>query len=142
MDQSSIPEGCSAGDALYRSIDLGQHAKRLSYARFWIAEHYGTPGLSSSSPEVLVGPVAAVASTIRVGSGGIMLPHYSALKVADNFRMLAALHPERINLGIARAAGTSPNVARMLQRDGCQPSPYVFPLDWTNCGELSDRWIC
>ena len=136
LDQSPIPEGSSAGDALRNSIDLAQHAERLGYSRFWIAEHHGTPGLASSSPEVLIGPVAAATSTIHVGSGGIMLPHYSPLKVAENFRMLAALYPMRIDLGIGRAAGTSPNVARMLQRDRRQPSPDDFPAQLDELLEL------
>ena len=127
LDQSPIPEGFSAGDALHNSLDLARHAERLGYKRFWIAEHHGTPGLASSSPEVLIGPVAAATSTIHVGSGGIMLPHYSPLKVAENFRMLAALYPGRIDLGIGRAAGTSPNVARQLQRDRRQAPPDDFP---------------
>ncbi len=127
LDQSPIPEGLTAGDALRNSIDLAQQAERFGYRRFWIAEHHGTPGLASNSPEVLIGPVAAATSTIRVGSGGIMLPHYSPLKVAETFAMLSALYPGRIDLGVGRAAGTSPNVARMLQRDRRQAPPDDFP---------------
>jgi len=127
LDQSPIPEGLTAGDALRNSIDLARHAESLGYRRFWIAEHHGTPGLASNSPEVLMGPVAAATSTIRVGSGGVMLPHYSPLKVAESFGMLAALYPNRIDLGLGRAAGTSPNVARMLQRDRRQLPPDDFP---------------
>ena len=127
LDQSPIPEGLTAGDALRNSIDLARNAERLGYRRFWIAEHHGTPGLASNSPEVLIGPVAAATSTIRVGSGGIMLPHYSPLKVAESFAMLSGLYPGRIDLGIGRAAGTSPHLARMLQRDRRQAPPDDFP---------------
>ncbi len=127
LDQSPIPEGSTAGDALRNSIDLARHVEAFGYRRFWIAEHHGTPGLASSSPEVLMGPVAAATSRIRVGSGGVMLPHYSPLKVAESFGMLAALYPGRIDLGIGRAAGTSPNVSRMLQRDRRQAPPDDFP---------------
>lgn len=126
LDQSPIPEGLTRGDALRNSIDLARHAERLGYRRYWIAEHHGMPGLASNSPEVLIGPVAAATSTIHVGSGGIMLPHYSPLKVAESFGMLAALYPGRIDLGVGRAAGTSPKVAMMLQRDRRQAAPDDF----------------
>ncbi len=127
LDQSPIPEGFTAGDALRNSIDLARLAERAGYRRYWVAEHHGTPGLACASPEVLMGPIAAATSRIRVGSGGIMLPHYSPLKVAENFNMLNGLYPGRIDLGIGRAAGTSPNVARALQRDRRQPCPDDFP---------------
>jgi len=127
LDQSPIPEGRTAGDALRNSIDLARRAEQFGYRRFWIAEHHGTPGLASNSPEVLMGPVAAATSHIRVGSGGVMLPHYSPLKVAESFAMLAALYPSRIDLGVGRAAGTSPAVSRMLQRDRRHAPPEDFP---------------
>jgi len=127
LDQSPIPEGCNAGDALRNSIDLARLADGLGYTRYWVAEHHGTSGLACNSPEVLIGPIAAATSRLRVGSGGVMLPHYSPLKVAENFSMLSALFPGRIDLGIGRAAGTSPLVAFALQRDRRQPSPDDFP---------------
>ncbi len=127
LDQSPIPEGFTAADALRNTLDLAKCAERLGYNRYWLAEHHGTPGLACNSPEVLIGPVAAATSRIRVGSGGIMLPHYSALKVAENFGMLSNLYPGRIDLGIGRAAGTSRNVALALQRDRRQASPDDFP---------------
>ena len=126
LDQSPIPEGSTAGDALRNSIELAQLADRLGYTRCWVAEHHGTKGLACNSPEVLIGPIAAATSRIRVGSGGIMLPHYSPLKVAESFGMLAALYPGRIDLGIGRAAGTSPKVAFALQRDRRQAAPDDF----------------
>ncbi|MCU1337861.1 MAG: luciferase family oxidoreductase, group 1 [Bryobacterales bacterium] len=126
LDQCPIPEGSSAGDALRNSIELARRADQLGYGRYWLAEHHGTPGLACNSPEVMIGPVAAATSRIRVGSGGVMLPHYSPLKVAENFSMLSALFPGRIDLGIGRAPGTSSQVAFALQRDRRQPSPDDF----------------
>jgi luciferase family oxidoreductase group 1 len=126
LDQCPIPEGSDAGDALRNTLELARTAERLGYGRYWLAEHHGTPGLAWNSPEVMIGPVAAATSRIRVGSGGIMLPHYSPLKVAESFSMLNALFPGRIDLGIGRAPGTSAKVAFALQRDRRQPSPDDF----------------
>ncbi len=126
LDQSPIPEGLTAGDALRNSVDLACLADRLGYHRYWLAEHHGTPGLACASPEVVIGPIAAATSGLRVGSGGIMLPHYSPLKVAETFSMLSGLYPGRIDLGIGRAAGTSPRVAHALQRDRRQLPPDDF----------------
>jgi luciferase family oxidoreductase group 1 len=127
LDQSPIPEGFSAGDALRNSVDLARLADQLGYARYWVAEHHGTPGLACASPEALIGPVAAATSRIRVGSGGVMLPHYSPLKVAETFSMLTGLFPDRIDLGLGRAAGTSQNIALALQRDRRYTPPDDFP---------------
>ena len=126
LDQSPIPDGLTAGDALRNSVDLASLADRLGYHRYWVAEHHGTPGLACASPEALIGPIAAEAKHLRVGSGGIMLPHYSPLKVAETFSMLSGLYPGRIDLGIGRAAGTSPKVAHALQRDRRQLPPDDF----------------
>jgi luciferase family oxidoreductase group 1 len=131
LDQSPIPEGANAGDALRNTLDLAKLADTLGYHRYWVAEHHGTPGLACASPEVMLGPLAAATERIRVGSGGVMLPHYSPLKVAENFSMLAALWrtPEgcpRIDLGIGRAPGTSAAVALKLQRDRRIPLPDDF----------------
>jgi luciferase family oxidoreductase group 1 len=126
LDQSPIPEGSTAGDALRNSIDLARLADSLGYTRYWVAEHHGTQGLACASPEVLIGPVAAATSRIRVGSGGVMLPHYSPLKVSENFNMLSGLFPGRIDLGIGRAAGTTPKIAFALQRDRRQAAPDDF----------------
>jgi luciferase family oxidoreductase group 1 len=101
-------------------------ADRLGYHRYWLAEHHGTPGLACNSPEVMIGPVAATTSNIRVGSGGIMLPHYSPLKVFESFSMLSSLYPGRIDLGAGRAPGSSSRVAHALQRDRRQPLPDDF----------------
>ena len=127
LDQSPISEGSTGGDALRNSIDLAQLAESLGYHRYWIAEHHATPMLASPSPEALIGPIAALTSKIRVGSGGVMLPHYSPLKVAETFSMLAGLFPGRIDLGIGRAAGTDPLTTFALQRDRRQGAPDDFP---------------
>ncbi len=126
LDQSPIPEGCNAGDALRNSVDLARLADSLGYTRYWVAEHHGTRGLACASPEALIGPIAAATSRLRVGSGGVMLPHYSPLKVAETFSMLSGLFPGRIDLGIGRAAGTTPKVAFALQRDRRQAAPDDF----------------
>jgi luciferase family oxidoreductase group 1 len=126
LDQSPIPEGLTAGDALRNSIDLARLADQLGYSRYWVAEHHGTRGLACASPEALIGPIASATSRIHVGSGGVMLPHYSPFKVAETFSMLAGLYPGRIDLGIGRAAGTSPKVALTLQRDRRQAAPDDF----------------
>jgi len=126
LDQSPIPEGLTAGDALHNSIDLARLADGLGYTRYWVAEHHGTQGLACNSPEALIGPIAAATSRLRVGSGGVMLPHYSPLKVAETFSMLSGLFPGRIDLGIGRAAGTTPQVAFALQRDRRQAAPDDF----------------
>jgi luciferase family oxidoreductase group 1 len=127
LDQSPISEGSAGGDALRNSIDLAQHVEALGYERYWIAEHHGTPMLASAAPEILIAAIAAATSRISVGSGGVMLPHYSPLKVAEVFSMLAALHPGRIDLGIGRAPGSDRETMFALQRDRRQMSPDDFP---------------
>ncbi len=127
LDQSPIAEGSSGSQALQNSIDLAKAADALGYFRYWVAEHHATPALACASPEVLIGPIAAVTSRLRVGSGGIMLPHYSPYKVAENFSMLSAMYPGRIDLGIGRAAGTDARTTFALQRDRRQANGDDFP---------------
>jgi luciferase family oxidoreductase group 1 len=127
LDQAPISEGMSGAEALRNSVDLARFAESLGYSRYWVAEHHGTPSLACASPEALIGPIAAATSRIRVGSGGVMLPHYSPVKVAETFSMLAALSPGRIDLGIGRAAGTDPVTTFALQRDRRQAGPDDFP---------------
>jgi luciferase family oxidoreductase group 1 len=127
LDQSPVSEGSTGADALRNSIDLARHTDALGYERYWIAEHHGTPMLASAAPEILIAEIAAATSTIRVGSGGVMLPHYSPLKVAEVFSMIASLHPGRIDLGIGRAPGTDPHTMFALQRDRRQAAPDDFP---------------
>ncbi len=127
LDQSPIPEGSTGAQALHNTIDLAVLADELGYHRYWVAEHHGGPMLASASPEALIGPIAAATERIRVGSGGVMLPHYSPFKVAETFTILAALYPGRIDLGLGRASGTDPLTTFALQRDRRQASPDDFP---------------
>jgi luciferase family oxidoreductase group 1 len=127
LDQSPISEGSTGADALRNTIDLARLTDELGYHRYWVAEHHGGPMLASASPEALIGPIAAATEGIRVGSGGVMLPHYSPLKVAETFTILAGLFPGRIDLGLGRAAGTDPLTTFALQRDRRQAAPDDFP---------------
>jgi luciferase family oxidoreductase group 1 len=126
LDQSPVPEGFTAGGALRNTLDLARFVDGLGYHRYWLAEHHGAPSLACASPEAMIGLVAAQTSHLRVGSGGVMLPHYSPLKVAETFGMLNGLFPGRIDLGIGRAAGTSPRIAAALQRDRRTVPPDDF----------------
>ncbi len=127
LDQSPIAQGSTGADALRNTLDLARLTDSLGYHRYWVAEHHGGPMLAGPSPEVLIGPIAAATEAIRVGSGGVMLPHYSPLKVAESFTILAALYPGRIDVGLGRAAGTDPLTTFALQRDRRQPAPDDFP---------------
>jgi luciferase family oxidoreductase group 1 len=127
LDQSPVSEGSTGGQALHNTLDLARLADDLGYHRYWVAEHHGGPSLAGPSPEVLVGPIASATERIRVGSGGVMLPHYSPLKVAESFSILSGLYPGRIDLGIGRAAGTDPLTTFALQRDRREPAPDDFP---------------
>ena len=127
LDQAPIPEGATGGEALRNSIDLARLADGLGYHRYWLAEHHATPMLACASPEALIGPVAAATQRLKVGSGGIMLPHYSPLKVAETFSMLAGMFPGRIDLGLGRAPGSDQRTAYALQRDRRQAQADDFP---------------
>ncbi len=127
LDQAPISEGATGADALKNSVDLAQLCDALGYRRYWVAEHHGTPMLACASPEALIGPIAATTQRIKVGSGGVMLPHYSPLKVAETFSMFAGLFPGRIDLGLGRAPGSDPKTAYALQRDRRQAAPDDFP---------------
>jgi luciferase family oxidoreductase group 1 len=105
LDQSPIRSGGTAFDAIEETVKLAQAAERLGYHRYWLAEHHGSEGLAGCSPEILIARVAAATTTIRVGSGGVMLSHYSPLKVAENFALLQTMYPGRIDLGLGRAPG-------------------------------------
>ena len=127
LDQAPISEGATGADALRNSLDLARLADHLGYHRYWVAEHHGTPMLACASPEALIGPIAATTTRIRVGSGGVMLPHYSPLKVAETFSMFAGMFPERIDLGLGRAPGSDGKTAYALQRDRRHAMPDDFP---------------
>jgi luciferase family oxidoreductase group 1 len=134
LDQTPIAEGLTAADALANTLDLAKACDALGYHRYWLAEHHASPGLAGCAPEALIGPVALATQTIRVGSGGVMLPHYSPFKVAETFKMLAALAPDRIDLGLGRAPGTDGRTSYALQRDRSRQMPvHDFP---NNMAEL------
>lgn len=114
LDQSPIRRGGTAGQAIRETLELASVADRLGYTRYWLAEHHNSRGLASPAPEILIGAVASRTKRMRIGSGGVMLTHYSPLKVAEQFRMLEALHPGRIDLGIGRAPGSDSLTARLL----------------------------
>jgi luciferase family oxidoreductase group 1 len=127
LDQSPIRKGGTAADAVRETIELAKIAERLGYSRYWLAEHHNTTSFAGSTPEVLIARVAAETSRIRVGSGGIMLPHYSPLKVAENFRMLETMYPGRVDLGIGRAPGSDGRTAIALQAGPQAWDVGVFP---------------
>ena len=138
LDLSPVVSGSSAGDALRNTIDLARHVERLGFTRYWLAEHHNAGSLASSSPEILIALVAQATSALRVGSGGIMLPNHSPLKVAEWFRLLEALFPGRIDLGLGRAPGTDPRTARVLRRDA-PPSADDFASQFDELsGYLTD----
>jgi luciferase family oxidoreductase group 1 len=131
LDQSPISEGSTGADALRNSVDLATHVDACGYHRYWVAEHHGTPMLACASPEILIAAIAGATRRIRVGSGGVMLPHYSPLKVAETFSMLGGLYGDRIDLAIGRAPGSDPMTAFALQRDRRQAAPDDFPQQLT-----------
>jgi luciferase family oxidoreductase group 1 len=126
LDQSPVCEGSSAGQALQNSIDLARTVDRLGYTRFWMSEHHAMETLASTAPEIILARIGGETQRIRIGSGGIMLPHYSAFKVAEVFRTLHALYPGRIDLGIGRAPGGGPIEALALKRERGTRMPDDF----------------
>jgi luciferase family oxidoreductase group 1 len=128
LDISPIPQGFTAGDALRNSLDVAQHAERWGYTRYWVAEHHNMTGNASSATAVLIGYLAAGTHSIRVGSGGVMLPNHAPLVIAEQFGTLASIYPGRIDLGLGRAPGTDQMTARALRRD-LLGSDDRFPQD-------------
>ncbi len=127
VDQSPVRKGGTAADALRETLALAERADALGYERYWVAEHHSLPSIASTSPEILIGQIAARTRAIRVGSGGVMLTHYSALKVAENFRMLETLFPGRIDLGLGRAPGSDPRTAAALAYPGPMKDVHRYP---------------
>ncbi len=127
LDLSPIVEGNSATQALRNTLNLAQHAEQLGYNRYWLAEHHNMPGVASAATSVVIGYVAGGTKTIRVGSGGIMLPNHSPLVIAEQFGTLESLYPGRIDLGLGRAPGSDQVTARALRRDATGPD--TFPQD-------------
>ena len=130
LDVSPVSSGFNGAQALRNTLDLARLADRLGYERYWLAEHHNLPTIASSVPEVMIEHVASKTERIRVGAGGIMLPNHAPLKVAETFRVLEALHPKRIDLGIGRAPGTDPVTASALRRSrdglGAEDFPEQF----------------
>jgi len=127
LDQSPVPAGFTPADALNNSLSLAQHVDQLGYTRLWYSEHHAMDLLACTAPEILIARAAAATSRIRIGSGGIMLPHYSPLKVAEVFRTLHAMFPNRIELGIGRAPGGGQLEAYALRRDRSAVQKDDFP---------------
>src|ERR671927_1711120 len=117
LDLAPIVEGGTAALAFRNSLDLAQHAERWGYRRYWLAEHHNMPGIASAATSVVIAHVAGGTKTIRVGSGGIMLPNHAPLVIAEQFGTLAALHPGRIDLGLGRAPGSDQNTMLALRRN-------------------------
>ncbi len=128
LDLATVAEGSTPAQALAETTELARHAERLGYHRLWVAEHHGMPAVASSAPAVLIAHLAAATATVRVGSGGVMLPNHAPLVVAEQFGTLEALHPGRIDLGIGRAPGTDHHTARALRRTGGLGAEH-FPED-------------
>jgi luciferase family oxidoreductase group 1 len=128
LDLATVASGSDPARALAESTELARRAEALGYHRFWVAEHHGMPAVASSAPAVLIAHLAARTDSIRVGSGGVMLPNHSPLVVAEQFGTLEALHPGRIDLGLGRAPGTDPLTARALRRDAALNAEN-FPED-------------
>ena len=142
LDLSVVPDGASSADALADTTTLAQRAEQLGYDRFWVAEHHNMPTIASTSPAVLMAHLAAVTSRIRIGSGGVMLPNHPSLVVAEQFAMLEALHPGRIDLGVGRAPGTDPATAAALRRDPSRLGAEDFPAELIDVmGMLGDQRV-
>ncbi|MBW4935368.1 LLM class flavin-dependent oxidoreductase [Marinobacter sp. F4206] len=134
LELASVREGDSVSVTLANSVAYAQHAERLGFSRFWLAEHHNMEGISSSATSVLIGHIAGKTDTLRVGSGGVMLPNHPPLVIAEQFGTLASLYPGRIDLGLGRAPGTDPVTARALRRDGL--GAEQFPEDVARLQQL------
>ena len=130
LDQSPVREGRTPAEAIRETLDIAQAADRLGYHRYWLAEHHSSPGLAGTAPEIMIAEVANRTRRIRVGSGGVMLTHYSPLKVAEQFRLLETLHPGRIDLGLGRAPGSDGRAALALRRGATPPAGAPVPDPW------------
>ena len=143
LDQSIAVTGRSADTAIRETLSLAQYCETLGYERFWLSEHHSHPSIVGSAPEVLMAAIAATTQRIRIGSAGVMLPHYSALKVAEQFRVLEALAPGRIDLGVGRAPGSDGRTAQLLNPQAHQAADR-FPLQvrelqaWVGGSELPE----
>jgi luciferase family oxidoreductase group 1 len=127
LDLAPVAEGATPADALHRSLDLARHVEQWGYRRFWVAEHHNMVGIASAATAVVIGYIAGGTKTIRVGSGGIMLPNHSPIVIAEQFGTLESLYPGRIDLGLGRAPGTDQRTLRALRRDPAAADS--FPQD-------------
>lgn len=125
LDRSRTRTGFAEGDALRHSVERAQDAERFGYHRFWVAEHHAVPGIASGAPAVLLAAVGAATTTIRIGSGGVMLPNHQPIVVAEQFLMLSALHPGRVDLGLGRSLGFTEPVRRALRSDPARPDTFA-----------------
>ena len=126
LDQSTVVTGRSPDTSIRESLELARHCEALGYHRYWLAEHHASDSQAGTAPEILIAAIAATTSRIRVGSAGVMLPHYSALKVAEQFRVLEAIAPGRIDLGLGRAPGSDHRTALALNPNAADAADY-FP---------------
>ncbi|MDX3413342.1 MULTISPECIES: LLM class flavin-dependent oxidoreductase [unclassified Streptomyces] len=129
LDRSRVREGHTAPEALRDTVELAREAERLGYHRFWVAEHHGVPGVAGSAPTVLAAAVAGATRTIRVGTGGVMLPNHRPLVVAEQFGVLASLFPDRIDMGLGRSVGFTDGVRKALGRDKGDAEDFAGQLD-------------
>jgi len=124
LDYSPVDEGLRASDALAATVRLARHAEINGFSRYWVSEHHGMPATASNSPEILMASIASATETIRVGSGAVLLPNYSSLKIAENFQLLEALFPNRVDLGFGRAPGADQRTAAALNDEKRGAIPY------------------
>jgi luciferase family oxidoreductase group 1 len=138
LDLAPVPSGGSASESVRRCVELAQLGERLGFVRCWYAEHHGMPSVASSAPEVLIAHVAAHTRTLRLGSGGVMLPNHAPLRIAEAYRTLAALHPDRIDLGLGRAPGADPRTSQVLRAVDGEHFPQLLSelLIWGGENEL------
>jgi luciferase family oxidoreductase group 1 len=127
LDVSPVVSGVSSSQTLHNTIDLARFADERGYTRYWLAEHHNSPGIASTTPDIMIGQIAHVTQHLRVGSGGVMLPNHAPLKVAESFKLLEALYPDRIDLGIGRAPGTDRLTALALRRSEDALNAEDFP---------------
>lgn len=139
LDLTRVMEGESSSEAIRTTVAMAQLAEELGYSRVWFAEHHNSPGLASGAPEILISHVASQTSRIRVGSGGVMLPNHAPLKIAEVFRLLEALHPGRVDLGLGRAPGTDQKTAYALRRNAEAMSADDYPQNLAELLAYEDR---
>ena len=134
LDLSPVAEGTTGAQALHNSLDLARHCDALGFTRYWCAEHHNLPSIASSAPDIMIGQIAAITRHMRIGSGGVMLPNHAPLMVAERFKVLEALFPGRIDLGLGRAPGTDPATSYALRRRQGVADPWWATALYLVCG--------